>query len=648
MADARLSVEVGAKLDQLNTGFANAIKIVESGATQLDNSTKKVERSFKLLNDTKFTFGANFQTASQKLADQAAKTGAALGGSFSAGSNRAAFALQNLGRVAQDAPFGFIGIQNNLNPLLESFAMLRKETGSNGAALKALGSSLIGPAGLGIALSLVSAGVLLYQQYQQRANKVVKEAKEDADAYIKTLDQTRQAALKGAQDSQRELATVTALFSAYSNANLPLEKRRDAYKQLQDQYPAYFSNIKFESDASKITTESYNKLTESIIATGRARAAIGLIAQNESRRLQNEQKSIDANVEYRNILRQLDANKEIVENQKNSSAAQNAQALARLNAGVETEKLSDLTNQINNLDTDNNRIKEKNLQLIKSINKEVENGAKITGGVGDLDKPEKGTKNEPGLASTERAEGITKLAEVFKKESAVISMSTDSITASNDKFNQSFINAGLVAQVQEYYRALDEQNKILSDSFTDAFGSIGLSIGEALANGGSIFDAFGQEVLKSIGGILIQFGKLTLAAGIASTALGKALKNPLDPGSGAAAIAAGVALIAIGGLVSSFSGKVGDGGGSSNSAAQRRRIPGFANGTDFAPGGLAWVGERGPEIMQVPKGASITPNHDLKGLGGATNINLAGKLRVGMRELIFEIDKERSLQRRSG
>src|SRR5687767_10016516 len=35
------------------------------------------------------------------------------------GANSAAFALQNVGRVAQDVPFGFIGIQNNLNPLLE-------------------------------------------------------------------------------------------------------------------------------------------------------------------------------------------------------------------------------------------------------------------------------------------------------------------------------------------------------------------------------------------------------------------------------------------------------------------------------------------------------------------------------------------------
>lgn len=39
-------------------------------------------------------------------------------------------------------------------------------------------------------------------------------------------------------------------------------------------------------------------------------------------------------------------------------------------------------------------------------------------------------------------------------------------------------------------------------------------------------------------------------------------------------------------------------------------IPGFAEGTGNAPGGLALVGENGPELMYVPKGASVIPNQD--------------------------------------
>lgn len=38
-------------------------------------------------------------------------------------------------------------------------------------------------------------------------------------------------------------------------------------------------------------------------------------------------------------------------------------------------------------------------------------------------------------------------------------------------------------------------------------------------------------------------------------------------------------------------------------------IPGFADGTDYAPGGLALVGERGPELVNLPRGSAVIPNH---------------------------------------
>lgn len=45
-------------------------------------------------------------------------------------------------------------------------------------------------------------------------------------------------------------------------------------------------------------------------------------------------------------------------------------------------------------------------------------------------------------------------------------------------------------------------------------------------------------------------------------------------------------------------------------------IPGFAKGTRFAPGGLALVGERGPELVNLRRGSQVIPNSDLKGFGG--------------------------------
>ena len=40
------------------------------------------------------------------------------------------------------------------------------------------------------------------------------------------------------------------------------------------------------------------------------------------------------------------------------------------------------------------------------------------------------------------------------------------------------------------------------------------------------------------------------------------------------------------------------------------RIPKFAKGTNSAPGGLAWVGERGPELVNLPQGSQVIPNRE--------------------------------------
>jgi len=329
--------------------------------------------------------GANSKL--KNFAAEASKSAGVLGGAVVKGSNSAAFALTNLGRVAQDAPFGFIGIQNNLNPLLESFTRLKQETGSTGGALKALAGSLIGPAGLGIALSVVSAAVLFYQQYQQRANKEVATAKKVTDEYINSLGQVQQAQLKGAQNAQTELTSLKLLYSQYQNATLPLEQRKDAYKEIQKLYPAYFGNMAFESTATDKTKNAYNSLTDSILASARARAAADLIAKNSTRQLENEQKVIDLTKQIQDERTKQIQLQSAVESQ-NLLAKQEANILTSKQAEIVNKYLkagakeAELTKLKNNLLTDSNILTEKNLQLEKSVNAEVLKGAKLTGDVG--------------------------------------------------------------------------------------------------------------------------------------------------------------------------------------------------------------------------------------------------------------------------
>jgi hypothetical protein len=48
--------------------------------------------------------------------------------------------------------------------------------------------------------------------------------------------------------------------------------------------------------------------------------------------------------------------------------------------------------------------------------------------------------------------------------------------------------------------------------------------------------------------------------------------------------------------------------------------PGYASGTDFHPGGLAWVGENGPELLNLPRGSQVIPNEISRSIGGSSTI----------------------------
>ncbi|ABA04732.1 hypothetical protein Nwi_1471 [Nitrobacter winogradskyi Nb-255] len=64
------------------------------------------------------------------------------------------------------------------------------------------------------------------------------------------------------------------------------------------------------------------------------------------------------------------------------------------------------------------------------------------------------------------------------------------------------------------------------------------------------------------------------------------------------------------------------GGGGSGGGILSALIPKFANGTDNAPGGLAIVGEKGPELVNLPRGSQVIPNHQIGSVGGGGDINV--------------------------
>ena len=67
-------------------------------------------------------------------------------------------------------------------------------------------------------------------------------------------------------------------------------------------------------------------------------------------------------------------------------------------------------------------------------------------------------------------------------------------------------------------------------------------------------------------------------------------------------------------------------------------IPGFAGGVQNFRGGPAVVGERGPELVNLPRGASVTPNG--QGGGSVFNISVSANTRSDARGIAREVRRE--------
>lgn len=425
MADAELKVRIEAEIQSFKNNMQSATNEAETAGNKITQSVNNLNKSFSILNNTKFTFGQNYTSASKAVANEAAKTSNILGGSFQKASNQAAFALTNLGRVAQDAPFGFIGIQNNLNPLLESFQALKRETGSTGSALKALAGSLIGAGGVGLALSAVTALLTFSQIGLSAWVGKAKKAKDETKSYADSLNQLTRSQLVGAQSATQEATQLSLLFKQYQNNSLTLAQRKSAYDEIQRLYPSYFGNIKFEQNASAKTKEAYDRLTSSIIATGRARAAADLITKNSQRQLENEQKLIDLGIEFTN--QQIIANKALRLARSGGGELGEAKALADF-TNAQKEQRS-IQQQINNLVTDSVLLRGKNLQLEQSVTSEIEKGGSLF---------EKNTK----------AQGLKTIAEILKTLNIDLKQAEASIDGTfGDKSKE---------KVKAYAKAIDD------------------------------------------------------------------------------------------------------------------------------------------------------------------------------------------------
>jgi hypothetical protein len=174
--------------------------------------------------------------------------------------NQGTASLNALGQVARDAPFGFIAIQNNLPILFDQLGTLSQRSGGAANALKAIGSSLIGPAGVTFAIgAAISAITVLVQKYgsfgaaldaiftkQSRFSEEIIESNKELAKYN---DEKR----TSVEITQEEIATtegaiskIRSLSSIVLDQTRTYNERNSALNALKDINKDFFGNLDLE------------------------------------------------------------------------------------------------------------------------------------------------------------------------------------------------------------------------------------------------------------------------------------------------------------------------------------------------------------------------------------------------------------------
>jgi hypothetical protein len=590
-------------------------------------------------------------------------------GGLTTSSVKAGQALNDLSRIAQDAPYGFIGISNNINPLIESFQRLSAETKNSGGPLKALAGALTGPAGLGLAFGLFSAAISFASIGLSRWVKTSGEAKQKTKDFNDELNKSKESAMATGIQLQ-------SFVDIAKNTTLPLSQRNEALKQANDLMGKHGELLTLNNVGTQQITTQTKLYTEALIQQAVAQKYTNKIAELT---IAKNEKLIQLQQAQTTLAK---------EKAKPIPIGQGAIGAAKF-IEIFTQRVIDAQKEVTGVD---NEIVKLGLELQKSTNI----ATSFFGQIGEKAKDSKDKSKSLGESidqiiakfrrklTAEEALGLPPMEEIKAKindyEAVIKKLITDKKVgpSSNiilnlkaelgelndqllfqqiydrmlkdrreiklmnpfvfeytpeqqaiiDRYQQKLANEskkaalkqaelggmGLVIPIKPKIdfsgiqgavnKSKIDLQKIFTDSFSQLGADLATSIGEGLGNAISGKDSALQGMLDNISLILanamVSIGKqiIVLATGLEAvyTAL---MSNPVT------ALLAGIALVALGTAAKN----------------QLSKTKAFATGTSFAPGGTALVGERGPELVNLPRGSRVIPN-------GKTNAMMQGAMQA--------------------
>lgn len=580
---------LGREIKALSESFKSG-KI--SSATY-EKSLAKLEKQEQDLTNQGKSLRSSLKDTQSKMRVLSGNSG--LGGVQKATAN-ATPTLLEFNRVIQDAPFGIQGVANNITQLTTNFGYLKQSTGSTKGALQALVAGFTGPAGILFAVSAVTSLLVSYGDKLQfaasQSNKLAKASKEFVS------------------DAYSEIEALKILVSIASDVGNSYKVRKGALDEINDKYGEYLGNLDLESVKTDKVRQSIDKLSQSLILKAKIEGLSALITEKTSEsaedliRLELEKEAairksqsalsdfINGNKLLKTVLSdQKGFNARFLALKKLAKQQTDLGELARRGLGIVNiplDEYKDLSSEIKTIQENADDALAPLLKLQESFKKNVfeitpiitEPVIKDVGSGGGFSTP---------LVSKLNLEIATEGFDISEVIGEGIDNAVERVDIGAVKLKIALENLNAAA------------SDIISNGISNTFAGLGQSIGESFATGGNIIESVGSSLLSSIGGILVELGKQAIAVGVGLLGIKAALKT-LNP---AAAIAAGVALVAIGGAFSSAASNagssIGGGGntGSSSSIGGSTRTSGFSGSGGGFDGGRVVFEISGQKLVGV-------------------------------------------------
>jgi hypothetical protein len=557
MAGGKLEVQIGADI----TDFEKKIKEVEFDIKEL--SKVKLDR-LKLGLDTS-EINAQIKDAKanlNSLKTTVKDTGNAIGGQFTKQVGNGGNTLMQFSRIAQDAPFGIMGIGNNITATAESFSYLKQQTGSTGGALKALASSIAGTGGILLGVSLLTTGLTLLSQSGLTVGDIFDKITGNFNEFGASIKKARE---EGAEMAGKEIESLRALIAVAQNENISKQQRLIAVDKLQKQFPAYYGNLSAEKIMYGDLTRETNAATKALLARAIAEKLSDKAASVFSERLK-------ANGRYIELKQELEKFDEDIAKKQAQAEKEKGKFLGITNDIIRKQQAG----RASILEG----IKEERQNII-NLTKAYDNYTNIIDKLNVTASPLTET-DAPKAPKAPKVKGkkFEFEAEFIAPFVSTISGLSDTLTGFEERTRTAFQNAtGIVKEQTDLMtQALVEFNASANDLILNSIGStfsqLGTVIGEALATGGNVLQAIGQTLLQglsnflsSMGDLLIKYGTLAVIKGKLDLAI--LTGGPVAIGAGLAAIAVGVALKAAAGAIGSFANGGGRNANTSTGAGSR-------------------------------------------------------------------------------